>query len=150
METIVNSLISSYLAEYLVINPEKTKLSILEGTVELQGVKFKKTLFATLNLPYLELVDGYIGKIFIQLSLPRFYLYPINVLVDKIYVKVKPKNTNKMKEEEILATFDIYKKKRLLQLEKLMNTEQAKIMAKKRTDLMKNFLQELFGEIIQK
>ena len=131
METIVNSLISSYLAEYLVINPEKTKLSILEGTVELQGVKFKKTLFATLNLPYLELVDGYIGKIFIQLSLPRFYLYPINVLVDKIYVKVKPKNTNKMKEEEILATFDIYKKKRLLQLEKLMNIKLASIFENK-------------------
>ena len=131
MESIVNSLISSYLAEYLVINPEKTKLSILEGTVELQGVKFKKTLFATLNLPYLELVDGYIGKIFIQLSLPRFYLYPINVLVDKIYVKVKPKNTNKMKEEEILATFDIYKKKRLLQLEKLMNIKLASIFENK-------------------
>ena len=127
----MNSLISSYLAEYLVINPEKTKLSILEGTVELQGVKFKKTLFATLNLPYLELVDGYIGKIFIQLSLPRFYLYPINVLVDKIYVKVKPKNTNKMKEEEILATFDIYKKKRLLQLEKLMNIKLASIFENK-------------------
>ena len=39
---------------------------------------------------------------------------------------------------------------KLLKLEKLMNTEQAKIIAKKRTDLMKNFLQELFGEIIQK
>ena len=83
METIVNSLISSYLAEYLVINPEKTKLSILEGTVELQGVKFKKTLFATLNLPYLELVDGYIGKIFIQLSLSTYFLFIIYYLINK-------------------------------------------------------------------
>ena len=131
MESIVNSIISSYLAEYLVINPEKTKLSLFQGTVELQGVKFKKTFFATLNLPYLELVEGYIGKIFIKLSLPRFYLYPINVLVDKIYVKVKPKNMNKIKEEDILAAFEIYKKKRLQQLEELMNVKLTSIFENK-------------------
>ena len=131
MESIINSIISSYLAEYLEINPEKTKLSLFEGTVELQGVKFKKTFFATLNLPYLELVEGYIGKIFIKLSLPRFYLYPIHVLVDKIYIKVKPKNMNKIKEEEILATFEIYKKKRLKQLEELMNVKLTSIFENK-------------------
>ena len=121
MESIVNSIISSYLADYLEINPEKTKLSILSGTVDLYGVKFKTNLFETLNLPYLELVDGYIGKIHVDLSLPRFYLYPINVLVDKIYVKVKPKNMNKIKEEEILKAFGLYKNKRLKQFEEMMN-----------------------------
>ena len=121
MESIVNSIISSYLADYLEINPEKTKLSILSGTVDLFGVKFKKNLFTTLNLPYLELVDGYVGKIHANLSFPRFYLYPINVEVDKIYVKVKPKNMNKISEEEILKTFEIYKKKKLNQFEELMN-----------------------------
>ena len=121
MESIINSIISSYLAEYLEINPEKTKLSILSGTVDLFGVKFKSNLFTTLNLPYLELVDGYIGKIHIDLSLPRFYLYPINVHINKIYVKVKPKNMNKIQEKEILNTFEIFKKKRLQQLEELMN-----------------------------
>ena len=121
MEAIVNSIISSYLANYLEINPQKTKLSVLTGTVDLFGIKFKKNLFTTLNLPYLELVDGFVGKIHVNLSLPRFYLYPINVEVDKIYVKVKPKNMNKITEEEILKTFEIYKKKKLVQFEELMN-----------------------------
>ena len=121
MESIVNSVISSYLADYLEINPEKTKLSVLSGTVDLYGVKFKKNLFSTLNLPYLELVDGYVGRIHVNLSLPRFYLYPINVQVEKIYIKVKPKNVNKISKEEILKTFDIYKKKKLQQFEELMN-----------------------------
>ena len=121
MESIVNAIISSYLADYLEINPEKTKLSILSGTVDLYGVKFKKNLFSILNLPYLELVDGFIGKIHVELSLPRFYLYPINVEVDKIYVKVKPKNMNKITEEQILNTFDIYKRKKLEQFEELRN-----------------------------
>jgi len=39
---------------------------------------------------------------------------------------------------------------KLLKLEKMMNTVQGKTIAKKRTELMKNFLHELFGEIIQK
>ena len=107
MNTIVNSIISKYLSDYLEINPEKTKTSLLSGTVELSGVKFKRTLFSTLNLPYLELEDGYIGKINAKLSLPRFYLYPIVLDIDEIYIKVRPKNVNKITEEEIMKTFEI-------------------------------------------
>ena len=121
MDKIINSLVSNYLADYLEINLEKTKTSLLSGTVELSGVKFKKNLFQTLNLPYLELEDGFIGKINAKLSLPRFYLYPINLFVDQIYVKVRPKNVNKISEEEILKTFEIYKKKKLKEFEELMN-----------------------------
>ena len=39
---------------------------------------------------------------------------------------------------------------KLLKLEKMMNTEQGKIIAKKRTEFMKTFLNELFGEIMVK
>ena len=111
MDTIINIIVSNFLADYLEINPEKTKTSILSGTIELSGVKFKKNLFATLNLPYLELEDGFIGKIQVQVSLPRFYLYPIIVMIDQIYVKVRPKNVNKITEEEIIETYKEYKKK---------------------------------------
>ena len=117
MDKIINSIVSNYLANYLEINPEKTKTSILSGTVELSGVKFKKNLFTILNLPYLELEDGFIGKIKVKLSLPRFYLYPIIVNVEQIYIKVRPKNVNKISEEEILKTFEIYKQKKLKELE---------------------------------
>ena len=134
MESIVNSIISSYLADYLEINPEKTKLSVLSGTVDLYGVKFKKNLFSTLNLPYLELVDGYVGRIHVNLSLPRFYLYPINVQVEKIYIKVKPKNVNKISKEEILKTFDIYKKKKLQQFEELMNIKFSLLLTEDKKD----------------
>ena len=39
---------------------------------------------------------------------------------------------------------------KLLKLESMMNTEEAKIIALKRTEFMKNYLTELFGEIIYK
>ena len=128
MDFIVNKLISSYLADYLEINPEKTKLSVISGTVDLYGVKFKKNLFSTLNLPYLELEDGFVGRIHVSLKLPRFHLNPIIVEVDKIYVKVKPKNMNKIQDEEIMKTYDIYKKKQLKQFEELMNIKFSLLM----------------------
>ena len=121
MDTIINTIVSNYLADYLEINPEKTKTSILSGTVELSGVKFKKSLFTTLNIAYLELEEGYIGKIHVTLSLPRFYLYPIVVYVDQIYIKVRPKNVNKITEKDIIDTFEIYKQKKLKEFEELMN-----------------------------
>ena len=121
MDSIINSIVSNYLADYLEINPEKTKTSILSGTVELSGVKFKKNLFTILNIPYLELEDGFIGKINIKLSLPRFYLYPIIINVDQIYIKIRPKNVNKITEEEIIKIFEIYKEKKLKEFEELTN-----------------------------
>ena len=121
MDKIINSIVSNYLAEYLEINPEKTKTSILSGTVELSGVKFKKNLFTILNMPYLELEDGFVGKIRVKLSLPRFYLHPIIVFVEQIYVKVRPKNVNKISEKEIIDTFEKYKKKKIKEFEELMN-----------------------------
>lgn len=39
---------------------------------------------------------------------------------------------------------------KLLKLESMMNTEYGKSIAKKRTELMKNFLFELYGEILEK
>ena len=39
---------------------------------------------------------------------------------------------------------------KLLKLESMMNTEYGKIIAKKRTDLMKNFLNDLYEEILEK
>ena len=58
------------------------------------------------------------------------------------------------------VSFEKYKKgktdtvthfyEKLLKLESMMNTERGKLIAKKRTELMKNFLNELFGEILDK
>ena len=75
--TIVNYFIDNYLSNFLEINPEETQANLWAGTVELKNIKFKESIFQTLNLPYLELVQGYIGRIKAKLSLPLFYNFPI-------------------------------------------------------------------------
>ena len=117
MASILNIIVKNYLSEFLEINPDKTVANLFSGTVELENIKFKKTLFNALNVSFLELEDGYIGKIKVKLSLPRFYLYPIIVNVDKIYVRIKPKDVNKITKEEILKIYDDFKNKQLLAFE---------------------------------
>ena len=59
--SIVNYIIENYLSNIFEINPEQTKASLWAGTVELNNIKFKKDIFTSLNLPYIELEEGYIG-----------------------------------------------------------------------------------------
>ena len=89
--SIINYFVDNYLSQFLEINSEETQADLWNGTVELNNIKFKKSIFETLNLPYLELVDGYIGKIKATLSLPRFYLYPIKVEIENVFLHARQK-----------------------------------------------------------
>ena len=89
-----------YLANILEIDTTQTTASILSGTVEMSNLKIKPQIFESLNLPYLELVNGYVGKLSVKMSMPRFYLYPIKVYVDKVFFHAKQKNIDKLNEYE--------------------------------------------------
>ena len=64
---LINHLVGKYLGKFLEINREKTNTSILSGKIELSGVKFHPNLFETLNIPYLELENGYVGDINVKI-----------------------------------------------------------------------------------
>ena len=87
--SIVNYIIETYLSNIFEINSEETKTDLWNGNVELNNIKFKNSIFQTLDLPYLELITGYVGKIKANLQLPRFYLYPIKVEIENIFVHSK-------------------------------------------------------------
>ena len=126
--SIVNYFIDNYLSQFLEINPQETQANLWAGTVQLNNIKFKESIFQMLNLPYLELVYGYIGRINAKLSLPRFYLYPIQIEVDNVFLHARQKNVNNISKKEQIEIFENNKKSQLksdeelyIQMDKLKN-----------------------------
>ncbi len=80
-------------------------------------------------------------------------IYDVNNIEELFKRNFEPFNMDKVSFEQYKNTKNdtithFYEK--LLKLESMMNTEQGKIIAKKRTEFMKTFLNELFGEIMVK
>ena len=116
---IINFIVEKFLAEYLEIDTSQTSASLWSGIVEMSNLKINKNLFKKLNLPYLELVDGYIGKLSLKLSMPRFYLYPIKVKIEKVFVHAKQKELSTINQQEQIKEIEDYKQSKLLSQEQL-------------------------------
>ena len=119
--SIFNWAIDKYLSKFLSINKDETNVSLWNGSVEMSNVKIKPEIFTTMNIPYFELVNGYIGKIKIVVSLPRFYLYPIKVVVDKVFFHAKQKKLETINKKTEIENMETYKDSQLLNMEELAN-----------------------------
>ena len=119
--SIINWVIDKYLSNILEINKEQTKSSIWSGVVEMSNLKIKPEIFTSMNLPYFELVHGYVGKMKIKMTLPRFYKHPIKVEVDKLFFHAKQKKLESIKKEVEIQNMENYKNTRLQSAEELEN-----------------------------
>ena len=119
--SIINWVIDKYLSNILEINKEQTKSSIWSGEFEMSNLKIKPDIFISMNLPYFELVHGYVGKMKIKMSLPRFYKYPIKVEIDKLFFHAKQKKLETIKKEQEIQNMENYKNGKLQRFEELTN-----------------------------
>ena len=119
--SIFNWAIDKYLSKFLEINKDETKISLWNGSVEMSNVKIKPEIFTTMNMPYFELVNGYVGKIKLVVSLPRFYLYPIKVVVEKVFFHAKQKKLETINKKVEIQNMESYKDNKLLSMEELAN-----------------------------
>ena len=119
--SIINWIVDKYLSNMLEINQEETKSSLWSGEFEMSNLKIKPEIFTNMNLPYFELVHGYVGKMKISLSLPRFYLYPIKVEIDKVFFHAKQKKLETLNKKTEIENMETYKNSQLQSLEELTN-----------------------------
>ena len=119
--SIFNWAIDKYLSKFLEINKDETKISLWNGSVEMSNVKIKPEIFTTMNMPYFELVNGYVGKIKLVVSLPRFYLYPIKVVVEKVFFHARQKKLESINKKVEIQNMEAYKDSKLLSMEELAN-----------------------------
>ena len=119
--SIINWIVDKYLSNMLEINKEQTKSSLWSGEFEMSNLKIKPEIFTNMNLPYFELVHGYVGRMKISLSLPRFYLYPIKVEIDKVFFHAKQKKLETIQKSTEIANMEQYKNNQLQSQEELAN-----------------------------
>ena len=139
--TIVNYFIDNYLSNFLEINPEETQANLWAGTVELKNIKFKESIFQTLNLPYLELVQGYIGRIKAKLTLPLFYNYPIQLEIDNVFLHARQKSVNNLSKNDQINIFENNKKAQL------KNDEELYIQMNKLKNESPGYIQQIINNI---
>ena len=62
-------------------------------------VNIKPSFFDSINLPDIEIINGYIGALDIKISLPLFYAQPIKVEINKFFLNVQMKAATSEQEE---------------------------------------------------
>ena len=105
--TILNFIVENYLSNFIEIDPSQTKTSLWSGEVQMSNVKIKKELFQTMNIPFLEVVHGYIGSIKIKMQMPMFYKYPIDVFIEKVFFHARQKDINEINKEEEIKNMNL-------------------------------------------
>ena len=118
--SLLNFIFENFLSSIVEIDTSKTNLSIFSGEIELNNLKIKDEIFQNLNLPFVEVVHGYVGSLKISLQMPFFYDNPIKVFVDKIFFHARLKNINQLKEEDEIKNMEGLKKSQLLKTEQIL------------------------------
>ena len=70
-----------------------------------------------MNIPFLEVVHGYIGSIKIKMGMPMFYKYPIDLKIEKVFFHARQKNMNEINRDEEIKNMETYKSSTLLNQE---------------------------------
>ena len=118
---IINWVIGKYLSNILEINKDLTKSSIFTGELQMANLKIKPEIFTLLNLPFFELVHGYVGKLRVKAKMPRIHLHPIKVEVENVFFHAKQKKLSNIKKESEIKFMEGFKNDSLTLLEEFKN-----------------------------
>ena len=118
---IINWVIGKYLSNILEINKDLTKSSLFTGELKMENLKIKPEIFTILNLPFFELVHGYLGKLRVKAKMPRIHLHPIKVEIENIFFHAKQKKLSNINKESEIKFMEAFKGNSLTILEELKN-----------------------------
>ena len=144
--TILNFIVENYLSNFIEIDPSQTKASLWSGEVQMSNVKIKKELFQTMNIPFLEVVHGYIGSIKIKMKMPMFYKNPIDLKIEKVFFHARQKSMKEIKPDEEIKNMEAYKSSTLLNQE-ILKSQFNQINKEESAGMQKQIMSNLRIEI---
>jgi vacuolar protein sorting-associated protein 13A/C len=90
LSSIVTSLVSKYLGEFVVLAPEQLSLGLASGQVNVQNVRFRPEALRDLNLP-ITVREGVLGHLKISVPWTSIWSSPTQVVLEDIYLLAEPK-----------------------------------------------------------
>lgn len=117
--TLINYVVDKYLSNILEIDKEKTQTSLFSGILNMENLKIKSSLFDSINIPYFEIVHGFVGQIKVEFSPLTIWKNPIKVKVSKVFFMVRQKHVSKLNEEAEVQKLEDFKNSKLQSVEEL-------------------------------
>ena len=139
---IINWIIDKYLNNILEISKDLTKSSLFTGELQMANLKIKPEIFTVLNLPFFELVHGYVGKLKIKVKLPRIHLHPVKVEIENVFFHAKQKKLSNINKENEIKFMEGNKNDQLQSLEEFKNE-----LNNYQDDINPNMLSKLINNI---
>ena len=99
---IVNIIVEKYLNKLISnFNKEETKANLLSGSFTLNKISLNENILKDLNCSCLELKKSFIDTLEVKTSFPNFYLNPIKISINKLYLHfILNDESNKILENE--------------------------------------------------
>ena len=147
---IINYVIDKYLNHIIEVDSSVTSASMFQdGKIEFGKVKIKQDFLKTLNMPFFDFKETFIGKfsakIYYSLLTMDYHFenHPIYIELDEVYILVKQKGMSDWSEEQKIKEMENFKKFTLQEYEDaykqyLMN------MAEKTED---NFMKKIIHNV---
>jgi len=86
------------------LEKDQLKVSFFSGTINLENLQVKRTLFDAMPLPF-KLHYGKVGKIHIKVPVMNIFNSPLIVEISDVFVFVKPKHFEEWKESVEVEAF---------------------------------------------
>ncbi|KAL3882451.1 hypothetical protein ACJMK2_028789, partial [Sinanodonta woodiana] len=100
LEGLVAWVLNTYVGEYVEnLNTDQLSIALLQGAVELENLPLKRDALRSLGLP-LEVKNGFIGKITLQIPLRRLRSEPWVISMERLYLVAGPLQYTKYDEEK--------------------------------------------------
>ena len=118
--SIVNFIVEKYLSSIIEVDPKEINANLASGHIEMSHLSLHQEFFDTVNFPYIEVVQSYIGNMSIDIEMPRFYLAPIKITIDKIFIQARQKNLSKITLNNEIEAMEDFKNSKLQNLEEFV------------------------------
>lgn len=105
LEGLISSVLNRFLGTFIEdLDSDQLNISLWSGSVKLENLQIKPTLFDTMPLPF-TLHYGKIGKIELEIPVINIASSPLKIKISDVFIFIKPKHFDMWNEKVEIEAF---------------------------------------------